>query len=103
MPTTEQLLTVSETFAILGDLSRLRIVLCCLNKEACVSDIAEELGLSQSLVSHHLRLLRAVGLISRRKEGKRVYYQLADDHVSTILQQMLDHATGCHPGEEDNE
>jgi DNA-binding transcriptional ArsR family regulator len=97
MPTNEQLLTISETFSILGDLSRLRIILCCLEKETFVSDIANELELSQSLVSHHLRLLRAVGLISRRKEGKHVFYTIADNHVSTILQQMLDHTSECEP------
>lgn len=101
MWTNEQLLTVAETFALLGDLSRLRIILACLTEETCVSTIARQLNLSQSLVSHHLRLLRAVGLIARRKDGKHVFYRVADDHVRTLLEQMLTHTTECEPANDE--
>jgi DNA-binding transcriptional ArsR family regulator len=82
---------VADIFKQLGDASRLRIALCCMNSDVCVTDIAEQLRMSPSLVSHHLRLLRAARLVRADRRGKQVYYSLADSHVRSVLSDMVDH------------
>jgi ArsR family transcriptional regulator, lead/cadmium/zinc/bismuth-responsive transcriptional repressor len=82
---------LAELFRLLGDASRLRIVLACLTDPRCVSDIASTVHLSQSLVSHHLRLLRAGRILRAERQGKQVFYAPADEHVRSVLADMMDH------------
>jgi DNA-binding transcriptional ArsR family regulator len=82
---------LADLFHLLGDATRLRIVLACLDGPLAVSDIAGQLGLSPSLVSHHLRLLRAARIVKSDRQGKQVFYSAADQHVSGVLSDMLAH------------
>lgn len=82
---------LAEVFHLLGDSNRLRLVLACLDEPVSVSTLADRLGLSPSLVSHHLRLLKAARLMRARREGKQVYYQAADEHVRRMLTDMVEH------------
>ena len=82
---------IAELFKAFGDPTRLAILSLLLQQERCVGDIAEAIGLTQSAVSHQLRLLKQIHLIKYRREGKNVLYSLADDHVRTILQMGLEH------------
>ena len=82
---------LAEMFHLLGDASRLRIVLSCMDAPVCVQDIAGGLGLSASLVSHHLRLLRAARLLRAKRQGKRVFYSAADEHIRGVLADMVEH------------
>lgn len=86
-----QLPQLADLFRLLGDPTRLRIVVRCLEAPIAVGDIAKDLGLSSTLVSHHLRLLRAARLVRFERAGKRVLYSVADHHVSTMLQNMMEH------------
>ncbi len=90
---------VADIFKQLGDASRLRIAVCCMTSDVCVTDIAERLRLSPSLVSHHLRLLRAARLVRSDRRGKQVYYSLADSHVRSVLTDMIDHVAERYEGE----
>ena len=83
---------LAETFRLLGDPSRLRIMLCCMKGSSSVGDIAESLELSQSLVSHHLRLLRSARLVRGERHARQVLYEADDAHVRDMLRDMLDHA-----------
>ncbi|MDE2184985.1 MAG: helix-turn-helix transcriptional regulator, partial [Alphaproteobacteria bacterium] len=76
--------------------SRLKIVLACLSKPRCVSDIAAVTKLSPSLVSHHLRLLRAARMLRAERQGKQVYYGAADDHVRCVIADMVAHVREPH-------
>ncbi len=87
---------LTEMFKLLGDPSRLRIVLCCLDGPASVGTIVDQVGLSQSLVSHHLRLLRATRLLKSDKEGRQVFYSLPDCHVRDMLTNLIDHVMEPH-------
>jgi DNA-binding transcriptional ArsR family regulator len=78
-------------FRLMGDPNRLRIVFCCLDAPMSVGDMAQTLGISPSLVSHHLRLLRAARLLKARRSGKQVFYKAADEHVHSMLKDMVDH------------
>ncbi|MBA1146828.1 winged helix-turn-helix transcriptional regulator [Ectothiorhodospiraceae bacterium WFHF3C12] len=82
---------LAEVFHLLGDSNRLRLVLACLEEPVSVNALAERLGLSASLVSHHLRLLKAARLMRAHREGKQVYYQAADEHVRRMLADMVEH------------
>ena len=88
---------LADMFRLLGDTSRLRIVLACLYGPIAVSDIAEQLDLSPSLVSHHLRLLRAARVVKADRQGKQVFYAAADQHISGVLADMLEHIAEPHP------
>ena len=102
-PLTEaQTLELAEMFHLLGDASRLRIALVCVGGEVPVGEIASRLGLSQSLVSHHLRLLRSARLVRAERRGRHVYYQAADAHVRGVLADMVAHARE-HPREHPRE
>jgi DNA-binding transcriptional ArsR family regulator len=81
----------AEFFAALGDPSRLRLVSALLGGELCVCDLAAVLGMTQSAVSHQLRLLRTLHLVTPRREGRIVYYSVADDHVAQLFSQGMDH------------
>jgi len=85
---------LSETFRILGDLSRVRILIALVGAEMCVRDLAESLDLTDSAVSHQLRILRNSRLVKFRKEGKNALYSISDDHVATIFREGLEHVEG---------
>ena len=87
---------LAETFRLLGDPSRLKILLSCLSGPRSVSDIAERLDLSLSLVSHHLRLLRGARLVKGVRRAKQIFYEIADQHVSQVLQDMATHVSEDH-------
>lgn len=82
---------LSEVFRLLGDPTRLRIVFACLDRPIAVGDIAAELTLSPSLVSHHLRLLRTAHIVRTQRQGKTVLYAAADDHIRTMIRAMAAH------------
>jgi DNA-binding transcriptional ArsR family regulator len=82
---------LADLFRLLGDPSRLRIVVSCLRTPLAVSDIAERLGLSVSLVSHHLRLLKGARLVRADRQGKQVYYVADDAHVRRMVEGMVTH------------
>ncbi|WP_298704924.1 helix-turn-helix transcriptional regulator [uncultured Veillonella sp.] len=82
---------LAELFKVLGDPTRIRIVRLLLNKEMCVSDIADTMGMGQSAISHQLRVLRQARLVTFRKEGKTAWYSLNDEHVVVLLKQGIEH------------
>ncbi|MFV0430990.1 MAG: ArsR/SmtB family transcription factor [Alphaproteobacteria bacterium] len=84
---------LAETFHLLGDPTRLRILFFCLSEPQSVGDIAENLELSQALVSHHLRLLRGARLVTGTRKSKQIFYQVTDEHVHQILTDMAIHIT----------
>lgn len=87
----DQITELADMFNLLGEASRLKIILACLDEEQSVSAIKEKAGLSQSLASHHLRLLKAARLMKSRKEGKQVFYSVADEHIACVLRDMVNH------------
>ena len=87
----EQIGSLSELFKILGDRTRVRILLALSKHELCVCDLVQIIGMSQPAVSHQLRLLRTAKLVRYRKSGKNVFYSLADDHVTSLLFTALEH------------
>jgi DNA-binding transcriptional ArsR family regulator len=87
----ETIVPLADLFRLLGDPTRLRIVLACVDERRAVGAIAEGLGLSSSLVSHHLRLLRAARIVRAERQGKQVFYLAADRHISAMLAGMLEH------------
>ena len=92
MPSDDELYYLSELFKIFGDQTRIRILYILLkNGELCVQDIADAIDMSQSSVSHQLRVLKQSQLVRFRREGRTIYYSLADEHVHTIMQQGLEH------------
>jgi len=91
MPEEETLYDLAELFKVFGDSTRIKILYALFEAELCVGDIALLLGLSQTAVSHQLRVLRSSKLVKGRKEGKIVFYSLADDHVRTIIDQGMEH------------
>lgn len=91
LPGEDTLYDLTELFRIFGDSTRVRILYVLFESEMCVCDIAALLGLTQSAVSHQLRALKNVRLVKSRREGKTVFYSLADDHVKTIIDQGLEH------------
>ena len=82
---------LADLFRLLGDHTRLRIVMACVEDPIAVGDIAAQLDLSSSLVSHHLRLLRAARIVKADRQGKQVFYTAADQHISSVLADMLEH------------
>ena len=94
MPPEEELQDLAEFFKVFGDVTRLKILNVLLCSEMCVYDIAAVLGMSQSAISHQLRVLKQMDLVKNRREGKTIFYSLADTHISTILKQGLDHIEG---------
>ncbi len=84
---------LADVFKIFGDITRLKILYALFDSELCVCDIANELNMSQSAISHQLRTLKTAKLVKNRKEGKIVYYSLDDEHVKHIFDQGLIHVT----------
>ena len=91
MPEDETLFDLAELFKIFGDSTRIKILYVLFESEMCVCDIAQLLGMTQSAISHQLRSLKQAKLVKSRRDGKTVFYSLADGHVSTILNQGMDH------------
>ena len=89
--TDDQAVELAEMFRLLGDPSRLKIVVACLAEPTSVSDVATKTRLSQSLVSHHLRLLRAARILRGERRGKQVFYATADEHVRCTIADMIAH------------
>jgi len=89
--TWNQTVALAEMFRIMGDPSRLRIILVCLDAPTCVGDIAQQTRLSPSLVSRHLRLLRAARVLRAERQGQQVFYAMADAHIRRIIADMLVH------------
>ncbi len=82
---------LAELFKVFGDSTRIRILFTLFDEEKCVGDIAQTLSLTQSAVSHQLKILKQSKLIRSRRDGKQIYYSLADDHVRSIIGQGLEH------------
>ncbi len=91
MNNTENWDQLADLFKVFGDSSRIRILYRLLENEYCVQDLAENLAMTQSAVSHQLKVLKMSKLVKNRRDGKQIYYSLADDHVSTILAMGKEH------------
>lgn len=91
LPKEEDLYDLAELFKVFGDSTRIRILYALFEHEMCVCDIADLLGMTQSAISHQLRVLKQSQLVKFRKEGKTVFYFLADDHVRLIINQGMEH------------
>lgn len=91
MPSEDALYDMAELFKTFGDTTRIRILFCLFIDEMCVCDIASLLHMSQSAISHQLAVLKRLRLIKARREGKAIFYSLADDHVRSIINQGMDH------------
>ena len=89
--TDESAAALAETFKVLGDATRVRILDALSRSELCVCDIARLVGLSDSAVSHQLRLLRSMCLVRPRRDGRQVYYALDDQHIIDLFEQGLEH------------
>ena len=94
----ERYMALAETFRALGDSSRAKILYSLVHQELCVCDLAAVVGLSESAVSQHLRILRSLRLVKSRREGKMVFYSLDDAHIRILLDVCLDHV--LHGSEE---
>ena len=93
MPREELLTELAELYSIFADPTRVKLLYALWESEMCVCALTELLGLSQSAVSHQLRTLRESNLVKARREGKLVYYALADDHVRMIIEMGFEHLT----------
>ena len=91
LPPEEEMQDLAEFFKVFGDSTRLKIMLALQNREMCVYDISTLLGMSQSAISHQLRILKQMALVKNRRDGKTIFYAPADDHIVSILSQGLDH------------
>ena len=90
-PTDEHLYALADLFKVFGDSTRIRILYALFESELCVCDIAALLNMSISAISHQLRVLKQAQLVKFRRDGKTVFYSLADDHVRTVLGQGMEH------------
>ncbi len=93
LPTDEALCDLADLFKIFGDTTRVKILYSLFEAEMCVCAIAELLGMTQSAISHQLKVLKNANLVGNRREGKTIYYFLADDHVRSIIMQGFSHLT----------
>ena len=91
MPDDEILFDLAELFKIFGDSTRIKILYLLFESEMCVCDIAQLLNMTQSAISHQLRILKQSQLVKSRRDGKSVFYSLADDHVYRIINQGFEH------------
>ena len=91
LPAEESLMDLAELFKVFGDTTRLKILYALFESEMCVCDIAQLLGVTQTAVSHQLRVLKTNKLVKFRKEGKNAFYSLADEHVTKIIAQGMEH------------
>ncbi|MBR6030317.1 MAG: helix-turn-helix transcriptional regulator [Clostridia bacterium] len=93
MPDDDTLARLSDLFKAFADGTRVRILYVLFEDEVCVCDLAQLLGMTQSAVSHQLRYLKQMRLIKNRRDGRTVFYSLADDHVRTLLSQGMEHVS----------
>lgn len=93
LPAEEMLCDLADLFKLFGDTTRMRILFSLFESEMCVCAIAELLGMTQSAISHQLKVLKQSKLVDCRREGKTIYYFLADNHVRTIINQGFEHLT----------
>ena len=93
LPKEEILYDVAELFKVFGDSTRIKIICALFNEEICVNDLAASLQMTQSAISHQLRILKSANLIKCRREGKLMYYALDDEHVTHIFKAGFDHVT----------
>ena len=91
MPIESELYELADLFKVFGDSTRIKILYLLVDRELCVNDIAAELAMTPSSISHQLRILKQHRLVKFRRDGKTVFYSLADHHVETILNQGLEH------------
>ena len=91
LPDEESLMDLAELFKVFGDTTRVRILYVLLEAEVCVCDLAEALGMTQSAVSHQLRILKQSRLVKARRDGKSIFYSLADEHVRGMLALGMEH------------
>lgn len=93
MPAEHELYDLAELFKVFGDSTRVRILFVLFESEMCVCGLAELLGMTQSAISHQLQVLKKAKLVRYRREGKTIFYSLADGHVRAILDQGMEHIT----------
>lgn len=91
MPNEELLIDLADLFKVFGDYSRIRIMYVLMEEEVCVQDLADALDMTQSAVSHQLKVLKQNKLVRARRDGKSIFYSLADDHVRNILDMGKEH------------
>ena len=91
MPSDDELYDLAELFKVFGDSTRIKILFALFESEMCVCDIAETLNMTQSAISHQLKILKQSKLVGNRREGKSIIYFLADEHVRTIIDQGINH------------
>ena len=91
LPDDDDLYDLAELFKVFGDSTRIRILFVLFESEMCVCDIAQLLNMTQSAISHQLRILKQGRLVKSRREGKSIFYSLADSHVETVLAQGMEH------------
>lgn len=91
MPAEELLNELADFYKVFGDATRIKILCVLLRSEMCVCDLAEMLRMTQSAISHQLRVLKQMKLVKNRREGKTVYYSLADGHIQNIISQGMEH------------
>ena len=91
LPTDELICDLADLYKVFGDTTRMKILFALLESEMCVCAIAELLSMNQSAISHQLKVLKNANLVGNRREGKTIYYFLADDHVKTIIAQGFEH------------
>lgn len=93
MPAEEELNELADFYKVFGDATRVKILCVLLESEMCVCDLAELLSMTQSAISHQLRVLKQMKLVKNRREGKTVFYSLADGHIQSIISQGMEHIT----------
>ena len=91
MPSEEHIQNLADLYKVFGDVTRVKMLCVLFQSELCVCDLAEVLGMTQSAVSHQLRVLKQAKLVKNRRDGKIVYYSLADAHIQSILNQGMEH------------
>lgn len=92
LPSVDDIIGMAETFKVLADPTRLKIVLALTFGELCVCDLATLIGVSVSAISHQLRLLKGMRIVKYRKDGKMVYYSLDDSHIENLVKEAVNHA-----------
>lgn len=93
MPGEDIMRDLADFYKVFGDATRIKILCALFQAESCVCGLAEAIGMTQSAVSHQLRILKQMKLVKNRREGKTIYYSLADAHIQSILNQGMEHIT----------
>ena len=93
MPGEELMKDLADFYKVFGDTTRIKILCALFQSESCVCCLAEAIGMTQSAVSHQLRILKQMKLVKNRREGKTIYYSLADAHIQSIINQGMEHIT----------